>query len=65
VTKKVFEVIEMLEADGWIYVRTRGDHHKFKKPGARRAIIVPGNRNDTVTPGTLSAILREAGLKTE
>ena len=63
--KKVFEVIEMLEADGWVYVRTRGDHHKFSKPGARRSIVISWKRNDTVLPGTLGAILREAGLKPE
>ncbi len=64
-TKKVFEVIEMLEADGWGYVRTRGDHHKFSKPGARRSVVIPGKRNDTIPPGTLAAILRETGLKLE
>lgn len=62
-SKKVWEVIELLEANGWQYLRTRGDHHKFKKPGARRSIIVPGNRNGDMPEGTYRAILREAGLK--
>jgi predicted RNA binding protein YcfA (HicA-like mRNA interferase family) len=65
VTKKVFEVIEKLEAGGWAYVRTRGDHHKFSKPGARRSVVIPGKRNDTIPPGTLAAILCETGLKLE
>ena len=37
-SKKVWEVIELLEANGWQYLRTRGDHHKFKKP-TYRAIL--------------------------
>ena len=61
--KKVFEVIELLEANGWVYQRTKGDHRIFKKDGARRPIPIPGNRNDDVPPGVLNAILRESGLK--
>jgi predicted RNA binding protein YcfA (HicA-like mRNA interferase family) len=61
--KKVYELIELLEANGWVYQRTRGDHHIFTKAGFRRAITVPGNRNDTVAAGLLNAILRESGLK--
>ena len=28
--KKVYEVVALLEANGWKYSGTRGDHHKFK-----------------------------------
>ena len=62
-TKKVKEVIGLLEQAGWQYVGTRGDHHKFYKEGARRPIIVPGNANDELAEGTLHSILRETGLK--
>jgi predicted RNA binding protein YcfA (HicA-like mRNA interferase family) len=62
-TKKVFEVIELLEADGWVYQKTKGDHHIFMKEGARRPVPVPGKRNDDVPSGTLHAILRETGLE--
>lgn len=61
--KKVKEIIELLEADGWHYLSTKGDHHKFYKEGARRPIIVAGKRNDDLAEGTLNSILREAGLK--
>lgn len=62
-TKKVREVIDLLEANGWHYIRTKGDHHRFVKPGARRPIIVAGKRNQDLAEGTLQSILREAGLK--
>jgi predicted RNA binding protein YcfA (HicA-like mRNA interferase family) len=62
-TKKVYEVIELLEANGWVYRRTKGDHHLFMKAGARRPVPLPGKRNDDVPAGTLNAILRETGIK--
>lgn len=62
-TKKVYEVIDLLEAEGWHYIGTKGDHHKFFKKGARRPIIVAGKRNDDLAEGTLKSIFREAGLK--
>lgn len=62
-SKKVNEVISLLEADGWHYIGTRGDHHKFFKKGARRPIIIAGKRNDDLAEGTYQSILREAGLK--
>lgn len=61
--KKVYEVVALLEANGWKYSGTRGDHHKFKKDGARRPIIVPGKRNKDLAPGIMNAILRETGLE--
>lgn len=62
-TKKVYEVIELLEANGWVYRRTKGGHHIFMKAGARRPVPLPGKRNDDVPAGTLNAILRETGIK--
>lgn len=60
--KKVWEVIELLEANGWRYDRTKGDHHIYVKQG-KRSLPVPGNRNDDIPKGTLNSILRGAGLK--
>ena len=62
-TKKVKEVIELLECAGWEFVRMKGDHRVYHKVGARRPIVVPGNLNDDLREGTLNSILREAGLK--
>lgn len=61
--KKVKAVIALLEANGWVYVRTRGDHRIFRKEGEPRPIPIPGNLNDEVATGTLKSILRQAGLK--
>ena len=58
-TKKVREVIEILEADGWEYIKTEGDHRKFKKDGAPRPIIVSGHLNADMPIGTYKNILRQ------
>lgn len=63
VTMKVKAVIALLEENGWAFVRMRGDHRIYYKKGAKRPIVVPGNFNDDLKDGTLSSILREAGLK--
>ncbi len=61
-TKKVREVINLLEESGWSLVRIRGDHRIYMKKGARRPIVVPGNLNDDLAAGTLKSILREASI---
>lgn len=60
---KVKQVIDLLEANGWHYHKTKGDHHKFYKQGARRPIIVAGKSSDDLAEGTLHSILREARIK--
>ncbi|MDF9829371.1 type II toxin-antitoxin system HicA family toxin [Parabacteroides sp. PF5-6] len=62
-TMKVKKVIDLLERNGWVFLRMRGDHRIFGKEGARRPIVIPGNLNDDLKDGTLASILREAGLK--
>lgn len=62
-TKKVKEVIVLLEENGWAFVRMKGDHRIYYKKGARRPVVVPGNLNDDLKDGTLNSILKEAGLK--
>lgn len=61
-TKKVKAVKALLEANGWIYSRTSGDHFIYRKKGAPRSIPIPGKDNDDVAIGTLKSILRQAGL---
>ena len=62
-SKKVWEIIELLEKNGWHYVRTNGDHRKYAKTGCALHIIVSGKLSDDMPEGTYRAILRKAGLK--
>jgi len=61
-TKKVKQVIDLLEDNGWRFVRMKGDHRIYTKNGARRPIVLPGNLGDDLATGTYKSILREAGL---
>lgn len=52
----------LLPADGWYQVLMGGSHHVFQhgeKPGM---VVVPGKPGDDMPPGTLAAILTQAGL---
>ena len=60
--KKVKDFIALLEAKGWAYSRTKGDHHVFFNPKAKRSITVPGKGNDDIYNPFLKRLLKEAGL---
>lgn len=59
---KVREVIRLLEQNGWIHVRTSGDHRIFRS-NSGAVTIVAGKPGDDVRPGTLRAILRQTGIE--
>ena len=60
---KVRDIILLLEADGWYLEATRGRHRQFKHPVKPGRATVAGKLSADVAPGTLSSILKQAGLK--
>ena len=54
------EVIRMLKDDGWILVRTTGDHHHFTHATKRGVVTVTHPRKD-IGIKTLRSIYRQAG----
>jgi predicted RNA binding protein YcfA (HicA-like mRNA interferase family) len=60
---KVRDVIRRLEDDGWSIVRQRGSHRQFKHPVKSGLVTVAGKPRDDLAPGTLTSILKQAGLK--
>jgi predicted RNA binding protein YcfA (HicA-like mRNA interferase family) len=63
ISMNVRDVIRRIQADGWYHVRTRGSHRQYKHATKRGLVTVPGKPKDEVAPGTLSSILKQAGLK--
>ncbi len=60
---KVRALLRTLKKDGWKLDRTRGSHRQLKhlhKPGT---VTVAGKLGVDIPPGTLNAILKQAGLK--
>ncbi|HEX2930523.1 MAG TPA: type II toxin-antitoxin system HicA family toxin [Candidatus Binatia bacterium] len=60
---KVREVIRMLESDGWRLVITEGSHRQFKHGTKSGRVTVSGHPGDDMPRGTLSSVMRQAGLK--
>lgn len=58
---KVREVLRRLRADGWVQVKSKGGHRQFKHPTKRGRVTVSGKLSDTLPPGTLASIFRQAG----
>ena len=62
---KVGELLRLLAEDGWQLARTRGSHRQYKHPSKPGTVTVAGKPSLDVPPGTLNAILKQAGLKKE
>jgi predicted RNA binding protein YcfA (HicA-like mRNA interferase family) len=62
---KVKELIELLEADGWFLVRTKGSHRQFHHASKKGTVTVAGKASLDIPPGTLNSALKQAGLKKE
>lgn len=60
---KVRELIELLEADGWFLVRTKGSHRQYPHRSKVGTVTVSGKSSVEVPIGTLNSALRQAGLK--
>ena len=60
------EIINTLEAFGFIYVSQKGSHAKYakaEKGKPTKTVIIP--MHDEVSKGTLKSILHQAGLTLE
>jgi predicted RNA binding protein YcfA (HicA-like mRNA interferase family) len=62
---KVSEVIRRLADDGWVQVATKGSHRQYKHPTKPGRVTVAGKPSDTVPPGTLASIFKQAGWTDE
>ena len=60
---KVKDLLTLIEADGWFQVRQRGSHRQYHHPSKSGTVTVSGKPSVEVPPGTLSSVLKQAGLK--
>jgi predicted RNA binding protein YcfA (HicA-like mRNA interferase family) len=63
VATKVREILRLIEADGWCFVRQTGSHRIYHHPTKHGIVIVAGKPSQDLATGTLNAILKEAKLK--
>ena len=55
------DLLKLLEGHGWKLDRVKGSHHMMSKGELRVVVPVHGSRD--LQKGTVSAILKQAGLK--
>jgi predicted RNA binding protein YcfA (HicA-like mRNA interferase family) len=60
---KVRDVLKRLHEDGWVIVRTRGDHRQFKHATKSGLVTVAGHPSDEMPPKTLKSVWKQAGLQ--
>ena len=60
---KVRDLIRESEVEGWFQSRQRGSHRQFHHASKEGCVTVPGHLGDDVPKGTLSSIMRQAGLE--
>ena len=62
---KVRDMLQLLMADGWFLVATRGSHRQYKHPLKSGRVTIAGKPSDDLAPGTQNSILKQAQLKGE
>jgi predicted RNA binding protein YcfA (HicA-like mRNA interferase family) len=60
---KVKEIIKIIEADGWFFVRQKGSHRQFNHTAKKGTVTIAGKPSDDLAKGTERSILKQAGLK--
>ena len=56
------EVIQVLEAHGFLFKSQEGSHAKYIHPATRAIVIIPCHKGVTIKHGTLASIRRGSGL---
>jgi len=60
---KCDEILRILKKDGWVKVTQKGSHLQLKHPIKQGKVTIPVHGSKDIPPGTLSSILKQAGLK--
>lgn len=60
---KFRDLVILLKEDGWRLGHTTGSHRIYEHPAKGRVTVPFHGDNKEIAPGTLKAILKQAGLK--
>ena len=60
---KVRDLTTMPEEEGWYCVRQKSSHRQYHHPSRPGMVTVAGKPSIEVPVGTLTSILKQAGLK--
>ncbi|MDF2922513.1 MAG: hypothetical protein K0R57_1427 [Paenibacillaceae bacterium] len=56
------ELIKLIEANGWYFVRASGSHYQFKHSEKAGLVTIPHPKKDLPIK-TIKSILKQAGLQ--
>lgn len=62
-TKKVKEMISLIEDDGWYLKATKGSHRQFTHDTKTGKVTINGKLSDDLSDFLVNSILKQAGLK--
>lgn len=60
---KTKEIIKIIEADGWFFVRQKGSHRQYKHKTKKGTVTINGKLNETQEQELINSIFKQAGLK--
>jgi predicted RNA binding protein YcfA (HicA-like mRNA interferase family) len=60
---RIRKLIKLIESDGWVFDRQKGDHRQYVHPDKPNLVTISGHLDDDVNPKTLNRVLKQAGLK--
>jgi len=60
---KVRDVIKLVESDGWVFVRMRGDHRHYEHSTKQGIVTIAGHPGDEMVRGTQRSVFRQAQIK--
>ena len=61
---KYNELFRLLKKDGWIEIRQKGSHVIMKHPAKKEQLTVLYHTGKEIKKGLLTAILKQANIKT-
>ncbi|TFD92567.1 addiction module toxin, HicA family [Dysgonomonas capnocytophagoides] len=62
-TKKIKELIAIIEKDGWYLKTTKGSHRQYTHDAKKGKVTINGKLSDDASDFLINSILRQAGLK--
>jgi len=58
------QIDKIVKADGWYRIKSNsGSHMQYKHPTKKGKVTIACHGSETIPPGTINRILKQAGLK--
>lgn len=62
---KICEIIRIIEADGWRFIRQRGSHRQYRHSVKKGRVTISGHPGDDLTRDIFQSILKQAQIDRE